>query len=232
MIHHSCLAVSSRLARRAGFTLIEMAIVVAIAAIPLFAVGVLLSGSSRSWQRIYNDSRSEARLDAYAAMTSLQQIGRQANLVNYTVYRITGASFIKATPPSGINIATGQAVEFRYWQDAFNPANPDVKTIEESNTGTHYALYYLDGKELKVDFGQVVNGVGGVQNNARQTAAVTRTQILSKNVDLSKNINIFNHTMVGGQGGGCLNTDLSLTDDQGISVNIKFSTLIRSAWPR
>jgi hypothetical protein len=38
--------------------------------------------------------------------------------------------------------------------------------------------------------------------------------------------------MVGGQGGGCLNTDLSLTDDQGISVNIKFSTLIRSAWPR
>lgn len=221
-----------RQARRAGFTLIELAVVIAIAAIPLIALGVLLSGASRSWKRIYDDSRSAARLDSYAAMVSLQRIGRQANLANYTVYRISGSSFVEASPPYGTDSATGQAVEFRYWRDAFNPTDPDIDTLETVNTGTHYALYYLDGKQLKVDFGRVVNGVGAVKNSSRQTANLIETQALSKNVDLSKNINIFNHTMLGGQGSGCVNTDLTLTDEQGVSVNIKFSTLIRSAWPR
>lgn len=218
--------------RRPGFTLIEVVVVVLIAAIPIAAVSMLLSGASRSWQRIYDDSRSQARLDAYAMMVSFQRFGRQSNMSNYKVYRISANSFAEALPLSGEDSAVGQAVEFKYWQDTFDPANADLETIEVSNTGTHYALYYLDGKKLKVDFGRVVGGFGGIKNNSRQTANLIETQIISENVDTSKNINIFNHTMLGGQGSGCLNTDLSLTDDQGVSVEVKFSTLIRSAWPR
>jgi type II secretory pathway pseudopilin PulG len=218
--------------RRQGFTLIEVVVVVLIAAIPMIAVGILLSGASRSWQRIYDDSRSQSRQDAYAIMASLQRFGRQSNQANYTVYRITNNTFSAAIPASGQDLAVGQAVEFRYWQDPFNPADPDDEAIEVSNTGTHYVLYYLDGNKLKVDFGRVVNGVGAVRNNARQTGNLTETQVLSENIDTSRNINIFNHVMLGGQGSGCVNTDLTLTDEQGISVEVKFSTLIRPAWPR
>jgi prepilin-type N-terminal cleavage/methylation domain-containing protein len=219
-------------ARQRGFTLVEVTVVILIAAIPMLAVGVLLSGASRAWQHIYDDSRSPARLDAYAVMASLQTFGRQANLAGYTVYRVSGNSFVKAVPPSGQDTAIGQAVEFWYWKEPFNPAEPDTQILDINNAGTHYALYYLDGSNLKVDFGQVVNGVGGVRNNARHTAALLETQRLSENVDISKNINIFNHTMLGGQGNGCVNTDLTLTDDQGVTVEVKFTTLIRSAWPR
>ena len=218
--------------RRQGFTLIEVVVATLIAAIPLTAISVLLFGASRSWQRIYDDSRSQARLDGYAMMMSFQRFGRQANLSNYKVYRISANSFTEALPLSGEDSAVGQAVEFKYWQDTFDPASADLETIEVYNTGTHYALYYLDGKKLKVDFGRVVNGSGGIKNNSRQTANLIETQIISENVDTSKNINIFNHTMLGGQGSGWVNTGLSLTDEQGMSVEVRFSTLIRSAWPR
>jgi len=217
---------------RSGITLIELVVVMLLAAVPLAAVGMLLAGSSRIGQRIANDSQSSARLDGYAVMTSLQQFGRQSNLLKYTVYRITNSTFTVATPPSGKTIAAGQAVEFWYWNDKFNPQTSTADVLEISNTGTHYALYYLDGTQLKVDFGAVVNGVGGVKNNTRNTSNLIETQILASNVDIAKNINIFSHQIISGQGCGCVNTDLTLTDAKGVSVNIKFSTLIRSAWPR
>lgn len=219
-------------AARPGFTLIEVTIAIAIAAIPMLAFGILMSGSSRAWQRIYGDLQSDARLDAYVVMTSLQQFGRQANLLHYDVYRVTGSTFSSAVPPSGQAIATGQAVEFWYWNDNYDPAHPDAEVLEMDNIGTHYALYYLDGRQLKVDFGRVVNDIGGVYNNSRHTVNQIHTQLLSRNVDIEKNINIFNHLVTAGKGAGCVNTDLVLTDDRGTSIEVKFSTLIRQAWPR
>lgn len=223
---------SSLPARRRAFTLIEMVIVIAVAAIPITAVGVLLAGASRSWQKIYDESMSPARQDGYVIMASLQRFGRQANLTGYTIYRISGSTFSKATPLFGQVIAAGQAVEFRYWQDTFNPADPDIEVLDITNTGSHYALYYLDGRALKADFGRVIDGVGGVYGNSRQTAGLEETQVLSEHVNISNNIDIFNHIMLGGQGSGCVNTNLILADETGVSVELKFSTLIRSAWPR
>jgi len=215
-----------------GFTLIELLIVVAIIAIPLLAVGILLSGSSRVWRKIYEDTNSPIRQDATAVMVSLQNFGRQSNIVNYQVYKIENGAFLTAVPPFGQSVATGNAVEFRYWEETFNPSNPDADTLEVANTGTNYALYYLDGKELKVDFGSVVNGVGGVSDNSRQTANIISTQTLARDVDLSKTSRLFSHTVVGGKGNGCVNTNLTLTNTQGINIEIKFATMLRSAWPR
>lgn len=217
---------------RCGFTLMEVLVVIAIAVIPVTAVGILMVGASRSWQKIYDGSQSAARQDAYVIAASLQRFGRQSNLAGYNIYRITNSTFSKAMPSSGQDVAIGQAVEFWYWQDSFNPAEPDAEVLDVSNTGSHYALYYLEGRSLKVDFGHVVDGVGGVRNNSRQTAGLIETQVLSQHVDITKNINIFNHAMLGGQGSGCVNTDMVLTDTNGVSIEVKFSTLIRSAWPR
>ncbi|NLW84070.1 MAG: type II secretion system protein [Phycisphaerae bacterium] len=217
---------------RRGFTLIEVTVVIAIAAIPLLAFGILMSGSARAWNRIYGDLQSDARVDAYVVMASLQQFGRRSNLLRYDIYRITGSTFSKATPPSNQLYAVGQALEIWYWDGQFDPADPDAEILELDNTGTHYALYYLDGRQLKVDFGRVVNGVGGVRNNARHTANLAETRVLSENVNIQRNINIFNHAVSAGRGSGCINTDLILTDNNGITVEVKFSTLIRLAWPR
>jgi prepilin-type N-terminal cleavage/methylation domain-containing protein len=223
---------SKKTKRNAGFSLIEILVVIAIIAIPILAVGVLLSGSSRGWQKIYNDTNSEIQQDAAAVLASLQTFGRQANITNYQVYKIQNGSFIVAVPPSGQTVAVGQAVEFRYWQDHFDPATPNGDMLETTNTGTHYVLYYLDDKELKADFGEVINGVGGVINNSKRTANITSTQILAHDIDTEKTTRLFSHTLVGGQGGGCVNTDLTLTNQQNVSVEVKFATMLRSAWPR
>ena len=227
MIQHIHYAV-----RRGGFTLIEVVMVVLLAAIPTLVIGLLLGGSSRVWQRIDADSRGVARQDAYVITASLQAFGRQANLTNYTVYKITGTTFTKAVPLPGQSTAFGQAVEFWYWDDKYNPADSDSDVIDDENFGTHYALYYLDGSQLKVDFGTVVNGVGGVKNNKRNTDNLSKTQILSSAVNTQKNVDLFSHQVVAGLGNGCLNTNITLTDEANISVDVKFSTLIRSAWPR
>ena len=218
--------------RNKGFTLLEMTLAVALSAIPMLAVGILLSGSSRTWQRIYDDAHSPARQDAFAIMASIQRIGRQANVLNYTIYRINGNAFLPAKPAQGQTTAAGQALELRYWADAFDPQNADSDILEMDNTGTHYALYYLDGRKLMVDYGQVVNATGGVRNNNRNTNNIIATHTLSDNVDIQRNINIFHHMTSGGQGSGCINTDITLSDDDGVTVDVKFSTLIRSAWPR
>jgi prepilin-type N-terminal cleavage/methylation domain-containing protein len=217
---------------RPGFSLIELIIAIAILAIPIAAVTVLLSGSSRAWKKIYDDANSEIRLDSLATMTSLQHMGRQANIVNYTVYTINNGAFTPAVPLSGEDVAEGQAVEFRYWRNAFDPANPPSDVFEFANTGDGYALYYLDNKTLKLDLGRIVNGVGAINNNSRQTANLDSTQILSENVDTSETTAIFSHQTSGGQGSGCINTNLTLTNDAGKSIEVKFATLLRAAWPR
>jgi len=217
---------------RSGFSLIELLIAIAIIAIPLAAVTALLAGTSRSWQRLYNDTHSQIRQDSLALMTSIQKFGRQSNLTNYTIYTIKNNTFTPATPPSGQSIASGQAVEFRFWQDQFDPEKPAENIFEDDNTGTHYALYYLDGSDLKLDIGRVVNNVGAVANKTRQTVNILNSQVLTQQVDTAANSKLFSHVMSGGQGSGCVNTRIILTAENKESIEILFGTLLRSAWPR
>jgi prepilin-type N-terminal cleavage/methylation domain-containing protein len=223
---------SKKILRPAGFTLIEMLMAIVIVAIPTLAIGTLLVGASRGWQKIYADTNSEIRQDAMVLMTSLQTFGRQANITNYEVYKAQNGAFVAASPASGESVAAGQAVEFRYWGEHFNPADPGNDMLGFGNTGTHYALYYLDGENLKVDFGVVVNDVGAIQNGSRQTANITTTQILAHHVNISKTPSPFSHTLDDGEGSGCINTNLTLTDTEGVSIDMIFATMLRSAWPR
>lgn len=215
-----------------GFTLVEVVVVIALAAILVLSVGVLLAGNARISQNVWLRSQNPLHHDAMAIMASIQSYGRRANLGAYTIYKIQGSAFSKAAPPTGSSIAAGQALEVWYWQDNYNPQTADAGILENSNLGTHYALYYLDGKTLKVDFGAVVNGVGGVENNKRRTSGIQQTQILTEWVNIDKNINIFNHQMNAGKGAGCINTDISLKHSSGAELDVRFSTLLRSLWPR
>jgi prepilin-type N-terminal cleavage/methylation domain-containing protein len=215
-----------------GFSLIEILIVIALAAIPALAVGILLSASARSWNQIYARANSKIKQDSLAFMTSVQSYGRQANQTNYKVYRVQAGQFIEAVPAAGSQVAKGQALELRYWQENFDPQSADGTTLEFSNTGTHYALYYLDGDEMKVDFGRVVGGVGAVNNGVRQTANILSTQTLADRVNTSESADIFSHTVSGGSGSGCVNASMKLTDAQGVSVEIEMASLLRSTWPR
>lgn len=218
--------------RTSAFSLIELLVAISIVAIPIIAVGILLSGASRGWERIYEDTNSPIRADAMAVMASLQNFGRQANVSNYQVYEIENDVYTVAVPPNGQTTASGQAVEFRYWQETFDPATADNDSLDTSNTGTHYALYYLQDDELKVDFGQVVNDIGAVSGGDRQTDHILSTQTLAHDVNLGQTTRLFSHTVVAGQGNGCINTELTLTNDEAITIEIIFATMLRSAWPR
>lgn len=215
-----------------GFTLVECIVVVLLAAILVLASGVLLAGNTRLSQNVWLGSQNPLHHDAMAIMASIQSYGRRANLGAYTIYRIQGSTFTKALPSAGSSVAAGQALEIWYWQEDYNPLTANDAILETTNVGTHYVLYYLDGKTLKADFGQIINGVGGVENNRRRTAGIQQTQILTEWVNTDKNINIFNHQMTAGKGAGCVNTDISLKHSSGTELEVKFSTLLRSLWPR
>lgn len=215
-----------------GFTLIEIVVTLAILVIPILAVTILAAGGSRSFRQTYNSIHKEIRQDALAAMTAFSTIGRKSNRSNYTVYKIINGVYSVAQPLPNEEVATGSAVEFRYWNEPFDPASPGADTLEASNTGTHYALFYLDGRRLKVDYGPVVNGVGGVAGGARRTSSISQTVTLSEWVDTSRGTEIFSHNVVGGVGMGSIRMDLTLTDNEGESVEVKTSVLPRMNWPR
>ncbi|HOM60828.1 MAG TPA: hypothetical protein PLP49_05270 [Anaerohalosphaeraceae bacterium] len=217
---------------RSGFTLMEIAVTVAIIAIPILAVGVLAASGSRSVRQSYNSIHKEIRQDALAATTAFSTIGRKSNRSNYTIYKVINGTYSIAQPLLNQEIAEGSAVEFRYWEEPFNPASPPADVLEVTNTGTHYALFYLEGHELKVDYGRVVDGVGAVSKGIRLTSGRIRSITLSRYVDISSGTNIFSHNVVGGSGRGSVRMNLVLTDDEGESAEVKTSVLLRMNWPR
>ena len=217
---------------RSAFTLIEMIVTMAIAAIPILAVCTLLLGGQKGWQDSYDAVHKEIQQDALATMTTFGTIGRQSNRMNYRVYRISGGTFTQAVPPMGSTVARGQAVEMRYWDDGFDASGISMDTLETTNTGTHYALFYLDGDDLKVDFGQVANDIGGVSGGARVTTGLIQTQVLAHDVDTATNDEVFAHTVIGGEGQGSVRMDLTLRDSDGQTVEVKTATLLRIVWPR
>ncbi|MBN1819017.1 MAG: prepilin-type N-terminal cleavage/methylation domain-containing protein [Sedimentisphaerales bacterium] len=211
-----------------GFTLVELILTVVIAAIPIFAIGTLLVGAQKGWQDSYNAVHKEIQQDALATMTTFGSIGRQSNRSNYKVYRIFKGSFIEAVPKVGETLATGQAVEMHYWRDP--AASLDLEVLEITNTGTHFALFYLEGDELKVDFGDVIDGIGAVSGGLR-TARSVETQVLAHYVDTSHD-EIFSHTVISGKGQGSVRMNLILEDDDGQRVEVKTATLLRVVWPQ
>lgn len=216
---------------RKALSLIELILAMAMTSILVLAGGVLLLGGSNAYQEIYTSVHKPIREDSRALTVAFKSIGRKSNRTNYTVYKISGGSYSKAQPDFGESIASGQAVEFRHWDKPFYELSQGMDEMDVTDTGTHYTLFYLEDNAIYMDHGEVLNGVGGVQNGARRTADVA-TDCVARDVDVSENTNIFSHEMIGGAGSGCVMLNVTLKNDEDETVEIKTATLLRVVWPQ
>lgn len=214
-----------------AISLIELVISMTMASVLMLAGGVLLLGSNRAFRQVYASIHDPVQADAKVLASAFGTVVRKSNRTNYKVYEVTEDSFVEATPESGESVAVGQAVELRYWNRPFYELSGDMEQMDIDDTGSHYALFYLEDETIYVDYGEVVDGVGGVNGGLRQTTDIV-TQTLAENVDISDNVDIFSHEIIGGAGNGCISLNVTLINDEGDSVDVKMAALLRVLWPQ
>lgn len=218
-----------------GVTMIEIVLAMALNSMIALAVGILLIGGNRGWQNIYSSANKQIRQDALAATLTFGSIGRKSNRLSYTVYTVSEGTFIPAEPEqsSSEEVVSGDAVEFRYWDVALDEAD-SYSLIDNTKRATAYALFYIEGEKLKVDYGPYPPGAVADGGGSRNTTGVV-TDILAENVSVDPNseAGAFSHTTVGGVGQGSVRINIILTDPEtGDTEKIMTSTLMRNIWPR
>jgi hypothetical protein len=215
---------SIRAQGRSGLTLIELVVALTIAFVVMLTTALLVHSGYRSWTETYNTANCEGRLGALTTMSALGAFGRKSNKMDYCIYEVTGDNFEKVMPlVDPEEILTGQAVEFHYWDTGL-----DSDLMNPATTGTAYALFYLDGDELKVDFGPYPPGA---INASHHRITPTTTITLSRNVT---NVE-FSHTTrnMNGDGKGSVRMKLTITDPaDGSSKTILAATFMRNVWPQ
>jgi hypothetical protein len=217
---------------RSGTTLVELAITMVIGAMLTFAVGMLLAGAQRTWNRTYNSVNNKAIQDAKAAMITFGVVGRKANRTDYILYALNGSTYNPAQPQTADQeVVIGDAVEFRYW-DVELDTSDSHQLVDVSKTATAYGFFYIDDGELKVDYGPYPPGAIPEGGGIRNTTGVT-TLILAENVTVDPNIPTFSHTTIGGVGQGSVRIGVTLTNpEDGKTVTLMTATLTRNIWPR
>jgi hypothetical protein len=203
----------------------------AISTILAMAVGALLVGGQRSWQRTYDEANRKIKQDAQAVMITFGSMGRKSNRLNYKLYKASISGYIPSTPQGGssMEVVYGDAVEFRYWAES----GPTSALLDVTNTGTNYAFFYIDDdNKLKVDCGLVPPGAVPGGSGAKNAADITTT-ILADNVVPDPN-GAFNHTTISEFGQGCVRINVTLQDedDPNDTVRVMTATLMRNIWPR
>jgi prepilin-type N-terminal cleavage/methylation domain-containing protein len=216
-----------------GFTLMELMVTMSISSILMLVVGVLIVSAIVGWQQTYNMGHKQIDEDATTVALAFGKIGRMANRANYVIYSVAGSTFTPATSPtpSVDTVVSGGAVEFRYW-DVELDVTDSHQLMDVTKKGTAYALFYLNGGQLKVDYGQYPPGgvpaAGGVKNNAN-----IKTVVLARNVQAGPGIGAFSHTSLSGVGKGCVRTNIILTDpNDGRQERIMTSVMMRNKWPQ
>jgi hypothetical protein len=213
-----------------GFTVVELCVSTAVSLVLVLAVAALLVGGNRAWRRTYESASSKVKQDALDTMIAFGSVGRRSNRLSYEVYKMSGDTLTRALPKTTQpqEVVFGDAVEFRYWdvplsQDLMNP----------KNIATAYALFYLDGGELKVDYGPYPPGAAPSGGGSRNRTGVT-TKVLAENVSVSAGSGgAFSHTTLNKIGQGSVRISVTLTgpvDKETISVIT--ATLMRNTWPR
>jgi len=222
---------------RRGVTLIEVVITSTLSLTLTLAVGVLLVGGNRAWVRTFNLADSKARQDALALTVAFGSVGRKANRLGYTIYHLDGDRLIPARPKTNNpeEIVSGDAVEFIYWDVPLDKTDShDVMSV--TKTGTAYALFYLDGSMLKVDYGPYPPGaVSDRTKGGRRNTTGVRTHILAENVsvDPDAEVKAFSHTTINGVGQGSVRINVIITDPQTKQrIKVATATLMRNIWPR
>jgi hypothetical protein len=136
-----------------------------------------------------------------------------------------------AQGPNPEEVVSGDAVEFRYWDVELDPEDSH-DLMDVTKTATAYALFYLDGDELRVDYGPYPPGAVPGGAGTRNTLDIT-TIVLAEDVTTDPNIGAFSHTTTNGVGQGCVRINIILTDpEDGSSTRVKTATMMRNIWPR
>jgi hypothetical protein len=218
-----------------GVTLIEIVLAMALNSMIALAVGILLISGNRGWQNIYDSANSEIRQDAIVTTLTFGSVGRKANRLSYHIYKAGGGSFLPALPQTSDpqEVVSGDAVEFRYWDVALDETD-SYNLMDTTKIATAYALFYIDGDKLKVDYGPYPPGGVPEGGGHRNTTGVT-TKVLAENVSVDEELEAgaFSHTVVGGVGQGSVRINIVLTDPEtGKTEKIMTSTLMRNIWPR
>jgi hypothetical protein len=149
------------------------------------------------------------------------------------IYTIAGSTFTPATSatPGVDTVVSGDAVEFRYW-DVSLDVTDTYNLMDVTKTATAYALYYLAGGQLKVDYGLYPPGGIPAGGGPRNTANVT-TMVLARNIAAVPGLGMFSHTSLNGIGKGCIRINAVLTNpDDGEQIKVMTSVFMRNKWPQ
>lgn len=218
---------------RSGITLVELVIAISIAPILVLGVGTLLVSGHRAWQQTYDSAHKQIKEDARAVAVAFGSIGRKANRLDYTLYDIIGSTFIPAVPQTSEpeEVVSGDAVEFRYW-DVELDVDDTYDLMDVTKTATAYILFYIDGDQLKVDYGPYPPGAVPAGGGLRNTSNTT-TIVLAENVSPANANGAFNHVTLNGVGRGCVRINIILTDpEDDDSSRVMTATVMRNIWPR
>ena len=217
----------------AGLTLIELVITMVISILLVLAVGILLLSGQRAWRQTYDAAHKKIMQDAHATMTAFGSMGRKANRADYRIFNISGGSFTPAVPLTANpeEVVAGDAVEFRYWDVELDTADSH-NLMDVTKTATAYTLFYIDGEQLKLDYGPYPPGAVPPAGGARNTTGVT-TIILADNVSTDPNIDAFSHTTLNRVGEGCVRMNVVLTDpNDNQTTKVMTAVTMRNVWPR
>ncbi|MBN2594049.1 MAG: hypothetical protein JXA81_11120 [Sedimentisphaerales bacterium] len=221
---------------RSGLTLVELVIAMTINLLVVLAVGALLVGGNRAWQNTYNSANKKLKQDALATTVAFGSVGRKANRLNYTIYKKEDGSYVPALPITADpeEVVSGDAVEFRYW-DVLLDEKDSHQLMDVTKTATAYAFFYLDGDQLKLDYGPYPPGAVPVGGGSKNSSGVITKVLLAENVSVDKDsgLGAFSHTTVGGKGQGSVRVNIILTDpEDGETIRVATATLMRNIWPR
>ena len=214
-----------------GVALVELVVSSMVGIILVFTVGLLLDGGSRAWLQTYQSVHGPTNENAEAIIAAFGTVGRRSNRAGYHLYRIEQGSFTPAVPEHPDSVVSGAAVEFRYW-DVPLDASDSHHLIDAAKVATAYALFYVDGHRLKVDYGPYPPGAVPAGGGDRNTTDVT-TVVLAEHVEVDPSGGPFLHTTVGNAGQGSVRLNLLLTDpNTGETTHLRTATLQRNIWPR
>lgn len=227
-----------------GISLVEVVITMVISVILIFAVGVLLVGGNRAWQHTYESAHKKIKDDARTITITFGSVGRKSNRLykepktapvnmdfGYRLYTVSGGNFTPAVPTTTSEVTVfGDAVEFRYWDVELDQTDSH-NLLDVTKTATAYALFYIEDKKLKVDYGPYPPGAVPGGSGAKNTAGV-RTMVLANNVTAGTG-GAFSHTTENKLGKGSVRINIILTDDgDGEKIEVMTSTMLRNIWPR
>ncbi len=211
--------------KKQGFTLLEMMISITITVIPIMAVAAMLSNGQRTWNNVYSSTFTQLQAESMTALLSFGQWGRRSNRDNYVIYDVTRGNYTEALPRTTdpVEVVSGEAVEFHYW-DAVKPSEIMLNVNIEA---THYALFYLENKKLKIDRGPYPPQA--VQRGKRRSGPNVTTEVIADNVKKVE----FSHTIAGGSPQGAVRIVLTMQDPETKKeTTVMTTTLLRIGWPR